>query len=55
MAILKDTVQQTLATTTTGGALIAWFASTLPVLQWMAAFIAVVTGLIFLYGKFRQK
>lgn len=58
MAVLKGpTLQldQHLAATSAGSLLISFFASTLPVVQWVAALVAIITGAIVIIGKFRNK
>lgn len=48
--------QQTVLTTTTiGGTLISFFASTLPILQWIAAAVAITTGVTMLVKTLRKK
>ena len=48
--------QQTVLTTTTiGGTLLSFFASTLPVLQWIAAAVAITTGVTMLVKTLRKK
>jgi len=48
-------IQQTLATTTVGSTAVSFFVSTLPVIQWLAAAIAAVTGTIYLINLWRNR
>jgi hypothetical protein len=43
------------ATVSVPSAFVAWFAETLPVVQWLAAGVAITVGLLALWKHFRTK
>lgn len=44
MQKLSEHTAESLAAVSTSGAVVAWFSETLPVLQWLAALAAVLSG-----------
>jgi Flp pilus assembly protein TadB len=47
--------QESLAAAATGSTLISWFVATLPVVQWIAAAVAVVTGALYFINLWRNR